>query len=68
MSDHHDLAGFPNRFWILHTILGREFRIQIYMNIFNRLRNLEFSECRLIRKNIENNNNDDDSLFFNYDY
>ena len=48
--DHHELAGFPNKYWAFQTMLGREFRPQVYMNIFNRLRTLEFEECRLIRK------------------
>jgi len=30
--------------------MGREFRPQMYINIFNRLRSLEFEECKLIRK------------------
>eukprot|EP00347_Sterkiella_histriomuscorum_P020360 403338107 len=53
MSDHHDLAGFPNKFKVLQTILGREFRPQVYINIFNRLRTLEYVECTYLRKNID---------------
>jgi len=50
MSDHHDLAGFPNRFWFIWTILGREFRPQVFINIYNRIRTLEFEECNYVRK------------------
>lgn len=53
MCDHHDLAGFPNKFWWLHTILGREFRPQIYVNIFNRLRTLEYAESAHLAKDLD---------------
>ena len=43
MTDHHDFAGLPNIWRGIQTILGLEYRPQFYINIYNRIRNLEFS-------------------------
>ena len=50
LCDHHELGGFPNRFWWVMVVLGLEFRPQLYINIFNRLRRLEFQECSMLNK------------------
>lgn len=44
MTDHHDFAGLPGNFKYLQTLIGREYRPTFWINIFNRLRSLEFSD------------------------
>lgn len=44
LIDHHDLSGLENPFAALETICGRETRPQLFINILNRLRCLDFSE------------------------
>jgi hypothetical protein len=44
LTDHHDMAGVPSFYRDLHTILGLEFRPTFWINIYNRLRSLNFKE------------------------
>ena len=43
MTDHHDFAGLPNMWRGIQTLLGLEYRPQYYINIYNRIRNLDFT-------------------------
>jgi hypothetical protein len=44
MTDHHDMAGLPGNFKGIQTMLGLEYRPTFWINLFNRLRYLEFEE------------------------
>ena len=44
MTDHHDMAGLPGNFKAVQTMLGLEYRPTFWINVFNRLRYLNFSE------------------------
>jgi hypothetical protein len=44
LTDHHDFAGIPKLSRVIQTLFGREYRPQFYINIYNRLRNLDFSD------------------------
>jgi hypothetical protein len=43
LTDHHEFAGLPNMWRGVQTFIGLEYRPQFYINIYNRIRNLEFS-------------------------
>ena len=45
LIDHHDLSGLENPFASLETALGRETRPQLFINILNRLRSLDFCKA-----------------------
>lgn len=42
MTDHHDMAGLPGNFKHVQTMFGLEYRPTFWINIFNRLRYLDF--------------------------
>ena len=44
LTDHHDMAGLPQLTRDLQTIMGLEYRPSFWINIYNRLRNLDFSK------------------------
>lgn len=44
LTDHHDMAGLTNFWRDVQTLLGLEYRPTFWINIYNRLRNLDFSE------------------------
>ena len=44
LTDHHDMAGLPNAWRDLQTLLGLEYRPTFWINIYNRLRNLDFPD------------------------
>lgn len=44
MIDHHDLSGFENPWAAMETAFGRETRPQLFINILNRLRTLDYSQ------------------------
>ena len=43
-TDHHDFAGMPNIWRRIQILLGIDFRPQIYIKLFNRLRMLDYTE------------------------
>ena len=43
LTDHHDFAGLPNIWRGIQTLLGLEYRPQFYINIYNRIRTLDFT-------------------------
>jgi len=65
LTDHHDLSGSENPNRILQTALGTEYRPQLYINLFNRIRSLSFEEveccadhaCALASCNCEHGTN-----------
>jgi len=42
LTDHQDLSGCQNSGRVFQTIIGTEYRPQLYINLLNRLRNLTF--------------------------
>ena len=42
MTDHSDFAGIPSTIRFMHILLGNEYRPQYYINLYNRIRSLEF--------------------------
>ena len=52
MSDHHDFAGFPNKFYFIQTLLGFEFRTQFWINTLNRVKMLEFENTHTKYKRV----------------
>ena len=44
LTDHHDMAGLPNTWSRIQTLLGLEYRPPFWVNLFNRLKYLEFSD------------------------
>ena len=46
LTDHHDMAGLPGNFKGIQTMLGLEYRPTFWINIYNRLRYLDFEESK----------------------
>ena len=44
MCDHHDFAGLPSTAKDVQTLLGLQFRPTFFINIYNKLRSLDFSD------------------------
>jgi hypothetical protein len=44
MTDHHDMAGLPSLLRGISVVLGLEYRPTFWINIYNRVRLLDFSE------------------------
>ena len=44
LTDHHEFCGVPNVWRHFQTLFGLEYRPGFYINIYNRIRNLEFPE------------------------
>lgn len=44
LTDHHEFCGVPNIWRHFQTLFGLEYRPGFYINIYNRIRNLEFPE------------------------
>ena len=44
LCDHHDFAGVPSVFKDMQTLLGLQYRPTFFINIYNRLRALDFSD------------------------
>ena len=44
LTDHHDVAGVSSSFKTLTTMLGLEYRPTFWLNLYNRIRLLDFSE------------------------
>ncbi|CDW85644.1 UNKNOWN [Stylonychia lemnae] len=45
-SDHLDFCGIPPKLHPIRTLLGREYRIKIWRNIYSRLKMLKFDEIK----------------------
>ena len=45
LTDHHDMAGLPGSWRGIQTMLGLEYRPTFWVNIYNRLRYLEFGDA-----------------------
>ena len=45
LTDHHDMAGLPSSWRGIQTMLGLEYRPTFWVNIYNRLRYLEFGDA-----------------------
>jgi len=43
-SDHLDLCGIPPKLHPFRSIVGREYRIELWRNIFSRVKMLKFDE------------------------
>lgn len=46
LTDHHDMAGLPNTWRGIQTMIGLEYRPTFWINIYNRVRLLEFDESK----------------------
>lgn len=46
-TDHNDFAGMPNTARDIQQLLGLEYRPGFYINIYNRLRHLEFEQSQV---------------------
>ena len=44
LTDHHDMAGLTNIWRGIQTTMGMEYRPTFWINIYNRLRHLDFSD------------------------
>lgn len=44
LCDHHDFAGVPSLFKDMQTLFGFQYRPSFFINIYNRLRSLDFSD------------------------
>ena len=43
LTDHNEFAGLPNVWRYFQTMIGMEYRPGFYINIYNRLRSLDFN-------------------------
>ena len=47
MTDHHDLAGLPSFLRDIQEVSGLEYRPTVWVNIYNRIRLLDFSDSSI---------------------
>eukprot|EP00356_Strombidium_inclinatum_P009317 CAMPEP_0170494852 /NCGR_PEP_ID=MMETSP0208-20121228/14873_1 /TAXON_ID=197538 /ORGANISM="Strombidium inclinatum, Strain S3" /LENGTH=135 /DNA_ID=CAMNT_0010770959 /DNA_START=1642 /DNA_END=2049 /DNA_ORIENTATION=+ len=50
LTDHHDMAGLPNIWRTLQTFFGLQYRPTFWINIYNRLRHLDYSDLPEVKE------------------
>ena len=52
LSDHHELCGFYNYFYVPQMLMGTDSRYEFWINKYNRLRLLDFEETVPFEKTV----------------
>ena len=68
LTDHHDMAGLPNIWRGIQTMIGLEYRPTFWINVYNRIRLLDFGKDNLFKhesEQVEDDEEDDLEINFN---